>query len=164
MFATHEVMVPARFEVTAARLADFRSRGALPDASEAAYTRGLVAGLDAASFGMLQGLPKLARVRSAEPVQRHGVITMPLRWEITGAPGELFPVLDADLTLTRASEIQTRIRLDGSYRAPFASAAAELGRDAMSRLAVATIGFLLECVADAVTEPVPPGRRVLSFN
>ena len=91
MFAAHEVMVAARFEVTAARLTDFLLRGALPDASESAYTRGLVAGLRTAPFGVIQGLSKLARVQSAEPVHRGGLITMPLRWEVTGGPVSCSP-------------------------------------------------------------------------
>lgn len=153
MFAAHEVMVAARFEVTAARLTDFLVRGALPDASESAYTRGLVAGLRTAPFGVIQGLSKLARVQSAEPVHRDGVITMPLRWEVTGVAGELFPVLDADLTLAGDGAGQTRIRLDASYRPPFAIGGTALDRTVMSRLAAATIGFLMECVVDAVAEP-----------
>ena len=158
MFAAHEATVAARFEVAVARLTDFISRGALPDASEAAYTRGLVAGLEAAPAGVIQGLSKLARVSSSEPVHRDGVFAMPLRWEVTGIAGELFPVLDADLTLARDGGGQTRIRLDASYRVPRAIGGAELDRAVMSRLAAATIGFLAECVADAVAEP-GAGRR-----
>ena len=163
MFAAHEVVVAARFEVAAARLTHFVNRGALRTASETAYTDGLVAGLRVGPFGGLRGLSKLVRVRFAKPVRWDGVITMPMRWETTGAAGELFPVMDADLTLTSDGESQTRIRLDGSYRPPFGRAGAALDRAVMSRLAEATIRSLVEGVADAVADPVPeqqPGREM----
>jgi hypothetical protein len=158
VFAAHEVTVAARFEVAMTRLTLFLRRGALPAASEAAYTRGLVAGLRTAPFGVVQGLSKLVRVRCAAAVQRDDVITMPLRWEVTGPAGELFPVLDADLTLTGDGDGETRIRLDASYRPPFALGGEALDRAVVRRLAAATLQFLVECVADAVADPVPELR------
>ena len=70
-------------------------------ASEAAYKGGLVAGLRVGPFGGVRGLSKLVQVRFTEPVRRDGALRMPVRWEATGAAGELFPVLDGDLTLHR---------------------------------------------------------------
>lgn len=152
-----------RFEVAAARLTHFVNRGALRTASETAYTDGLEAGLRVGPFGGLRGLSKLVRVRFAEPVQRDRLITMPMRWQTTGPAGELFPVMDADLTLINDGESQTRIRLDGSYRPPFGRAGTALDRAVMSRLAEATIRSLVEGIADAVADPAPelqPGREV----
>ncbi len=156
-------MVAAQLEVAAARLTHFVNRGALRTASETAYIDGLVAGLRVGPFGGLRGLSKLVCVRFAEPVQRDSLITMPMRWQTTGTAGELFPVMDADLTLTGDGESQTRIRLDGSYRPPFGRAGAALDRAVMSRLAEATIRSLVEGIADAVADPVPeqqPGSEV----
>jgi hypothetical protein len=155
VFAVHEVTVAAQFEVAAARLAHFVNRGALRTASEAAYKGGLVAGLRVGPFGGVRGLSKLVQVRFAEPVRRDGALTMPLRWEANGTAGELFPVLDGDLTLTDDGDGQTRVRLDGSYRPPFGRAGAALDRAVMSRIAAATIESLVESVADAVADPVP---------
>jgi hypothetical protein len=168
VFAAHECTVAARFDVAAARMTHFINRGALRAASETAYTDGLVAGLRVGPFGEVRGLSKLVRVRFAEPIQRANQIRVPLRWEATGAAGELFPVLDADLTLTGDGDGdgdgdgQTRIRLDGSYRPPFGRAGAALDRAVMSRLAAATIQSLVECVAAAVADPAPelqPGEE-----
>jgi hypothetical protein len=163
VFAAHEVTVAARFDVAAARMTHFINRGALRAASETAFTDGMVAGLRVGPFGGILGLSKLVRVRFAEPIQRPGQIRVPLRWEATGTAGDLFPVLDADLTLTGDSDGDTRIRLDGSYRPPFGRAGAALDRAVMSRLAMATIQSLVECVADAVADPAPepqPGEEL----
>ena len=155
MFAVHEVTVAAGFDVAAARLTHFVNRGALRDASELAYEGGQVAGLRVGPFGGVRALSKLVQVRFTEPVERDESITVPLRWEATGPTGELFPVLDADLTLTADGDGQTRVRLDGSYRPPFGRAGAALDRAVMSRLAGATIRSLVESVAEAVADPVP---------
>ena len=155
MFAAHEVTVAVRFEVAAARLTHFVNRGALRSASETAYLGGQAAGLRVGPFGGVRGLSKLVRVQFTEPVRRDDLVTMPLRWEATGTTGELFPVLDADLTLTGDGGGQTRIRLDGSYRPPFGRAGAALDRAVLRRLAAATIQSLVEGVADAVADPAP---------
>jgi hypothetical protein len=154
VFAAHEVTVAARVEVAAARLTHFVNRGALRSASETAYLDGQVAGLRVGPFGGMRGLSKLVRVQFAEPVRRDDSVTMALRWEATGTTGELFPVLDADLTLTGGGG-RTRIRLDGSYRPPFGRTGAALDRAVLGRLAAATIQSLVESVADAVADPAP---------
>jgi Polyketide cyclase / dehydrase and lipid transport len=158
VFAVHEVTVAVRLEVAAARLTHFANRGALRPASETAYLDGQVDGLRVGPFGGMRGLSKLVRVQFAEPVRRDDSVTMALRWEATGMTGELFPVLDADLTLTGDGGGQTRIRLDGSYRPPFGRTGAALDRAVLRRLAADTIQSLVESVADAVADPAP-GRK-----
>jgi hypothetical protein len=155
VFAAHEVTVAVRFEVAAARLTHFVNRGALRPASETAYLGGQVAGLRVGPFGGVRGLSKLVRIQFTEPVRRDDSVTMALRWEATGTTGELFPVLDADLTLTGDGGGRTRIRLDGSYRPPFGRAGAALDRAVLGRLAAGTIQSLVESVADAVADPAP---------
>jgi hypothetical protein len=159
VFAAHEVTVAVRFEVAAARLTHFVNRGALRSASETAYLDGQVDGLRVGPFGGVRGLSKLVRVQFAEPVRRDDLVTVPLRWEATGTAGELFPVLDADLTLTGDGGGQTRIRLDGSYRPPFGRTGAALDRTVLGRLAACTIRSLVESVADAVAGPAPGRKR-----
>jgi hypothetical protein len=48
--------------------------------------------------GDAPGVSKLVQVRFLNLVHRSATMTVPLRWEVTGAAGGLFPVLDADLT------------------------------------------------------------------
>jgi hypothetical protein len=162
VFAVHEVTVAVRFEVAAARLAHFVNRGALRSASETAYLGGQAAGMRVGPFGGVRGLSKLVRVQFTEPVRREDLVTMPLRWEATGTTGELFPVLDADLTLTRDGGGLTRIRLDGSYRPPFGRTGEALDRAVLGRLAAGSIQSLVESVTDAVADPAPglkPGEE-----
>ena len=97
------------------RPAIFVSDGALRVASEAAYQDGL----DAGQLTEPVQDAKLARVQCAKPVQRGSTLRVPLRWEVTGPVGELFSVLDADLTLSGAGDGRTHVRLDGSYRPLF---------------------------------------------
>ncbi len=109
-------------------------------------------------FGGMPGLSKLVRVCLAEPVRRGAVVSVPLRWEATGATGELFPVLDADLILARHGAEQSLLTLTGSYRPPFGRAGAALDRTLMNRLASATIRALLNGVCSTITDPAaqPP--------
>ena len=153
MFAAHEVTLAAPFEPAVARLMNLLHRDALRDVCEGAYEGGLAGVLRVGPFGGMRGLSKLVRVCFAEPVRRGATITVPLRWEATGAAGELFPVLDADLILARYGEGRSLLTLTGSYRPPFGRAGAALDGAVMHRLATATIRSLLEGVSSALTHP-----------
>lgn len=155
VFAVHEVAVGTGFDVAAVRLADLVSGSALDGASEAAYENGLAAVLRVGPLGGMRGFSKLVQVRFLAPVQRGGTMTVPLRWEATGAAGELFPVLDADLILARYGADQARLAIAGSYRPPFGRAGAALDRAVMHRLATATIRSLLGGIADAIVQLAP---------
>ena len=147
MFAAHEVMIEAQCEVASARLVHLLNWGALRGASEAAYEGGLEAVIRVGPFGSERGLSKLVRVRVLDPVRRGVTMTVSLRWEATGVAGELFPVLDADLTLMPEGDDRSRLGLVGSYRPPFGRAGAAL--------ATATIRSLLDRVAAAIADPAP---------
>lgn len=170
MFATHEVTIDVPFEVAAVRLADRLTGNALDETSKAAYEDSLVTLMRVGPFGDLSGLSKLVRVRIAEPAQHSAVVSVALRWEATGAAGDLFPVLDADLVIAPADFGRTRLALTGSYRPPFGRAGAVLDRAIMRHLATATIRSLVEGMADVIsrTEPhqgaerAPPGPRRLA--
>jgi hypothetical protein len=68
--------------------------------------------------------------------------------------GRLFPVLDADLTVTPADAGRTLMKLDGAYRPPLGAAGATLDRVLLGRAAEATIRSLLTRIAVAVVNPV----------
>ncbi len=159
MFAAGEVVVDARFDAALARLTHLINQGALHAPSEAAYEDGLAAVLRVGPFGSARGLSKLVQVRWLEPVRRGATMRVALRWEATGASGELFPVLDADLTLARHGDDQVLLDLTGSYRPPFGRAGAALDRAIMHRVAAATIKSLLRRVADAVSDPAGQQER-----
>jgi hypothetical protein len=128
MFTGHQITVEVAFEAAAARLTRLLHQGALSDVCEGAYEGGLAMPLRA-------------------------TLTVPLRWEATGAAGELFPVLDADLTMARHGADQTLLMLTGTYRPPFGRAGALLDRAILSRIATATIRSLLHGLAAAITSP-----------
>ena len=153
MFAAEEVVVDVGFDEAEARLTHLINQGALHAPSEAAYEEGLAAVLRVGPFGGTRGLSKLVQVRWLAPIRRGATVRVALRWEATGATGELFPVLDADLTLARHGDDQVLLELTGSYRPPFGRAGAALDRAIMHRVAAATIKSLLGRVADAVCDP-----------
>ncbi len=62
----------------------------------------------------MPGASKLVKVSLLERVPRDDVVVLALRWEATGATGRLFPVLDADLTMTPAGAGHALMRLDRS--------------------------------------------------
>jgi hypothetical protein len=152
MFAAEEVRFEAEFDVATARLTHLINRGALQAPSEAAYEEGLTSLLRVGPFGDARGLSKLVRVSLMEPIWRGVTMSVPLRWEATGSAGDLFPVLDADLILTRHGTDQVLLGLTGSYRPPFGRAGAALDWVIMHRIATATIRSLLGSVADAIAE------------
>jgi len=159
MFAAQEITVEARFDVALARLTHLINRGALHAPSEAAYEDGIAAVLRVGPLGDARGLSKLVRVRWLEPIRRGATMSGPLRWEATGATGELFPVLDADLILAKHGDDQVLLSLTGSYRPPFGWAGAALDRAIMHRVAAATIQSLLARIADAVSDPAAQEAR-----
>ena len=156
MFVAHEAVVEGRYGAVVARLVHLVNWGLLHGVSEAAYERGLEAILRVGPFGAAPGLSKLVRVRALDPVRHGDTTTVSLRWEATGVASELFPVLDADLVLTREGDDDlTRLALVGTYRPPFGRAGAAVDTVVMGRVASATIRSLLERIAAAVADPAP---------
>lgn len=138
----------ARAAVSAAaatgRLADLASSGSLIPASHAAWAEGTARAAPAVR------LPELAVVHFRGPVQRGAVSVLILRWEAADRGGQLFPVLDADITLVPDGEQATLIRLDGVYRIP-----PETGLDPQiaRQAAAAIIRSLLGRIAASITVP-----------
>ena len=161
MFARHELVLGLGFEAARARLVNLTHGGWLAAASDGAYADGLAGLIRVGPFGAVPGASKLVSVRLLEPVPRGEVMVLPLRWEATGVTGRLFPVLDADLTMTPAGAGQTLMTLNGAYRPPLGGIGAELDRVVLRRAAAATIGSLLTRIADALASPAPaPGPAV----
>ena len=158
MFASHEVTVDVGFVAARARLANLTHGGWLAAASGGAYADGLEGLIWVGPFGDVLGASKLVRVELLEPAPRDSVVVLPLRWQATGAMGRLFPVLDADLTLTPAGARQTLMRVDGAYRPPLGGAGAGVDRVLLHRAATGTIRALLTRIADAIARPGPAAQ------
>jgi hypothetical protein len=156
MFIAEVVTAQARYGEAVARLADVINAGALRSASEAAYQDGRAELLRAGALGPARELPDLARVRHLPPIQRSAAMTAPIRWEATGPGGELFPVLDADLTMTPDGDSRIRLRLAGAFR-PLSGWGniMLLGAPISGRFASAAVRSLLRRITGAVAGPVP---------
>src|SRR5215831_10255206 len=158
MFVAHELPVAAGLREAQARFANLLHCAWLAQASMAAY--------DGAVTGLLRVGPagfaaaKLVRVSLLDPVYRGDVMTVGLRWEATGPAGSLFPVLDANISIS-PSQIEgtadgknaARLALTGSYRPPLGRLGAALDQVVLHRVATATIRVLLQDVAAALAGP-----------
>jgi hypothetical protein len=160
MFIARELIVHAEFGDTRARLARIVGAGGLAGVSRAAYEDGLAHLVRVGPFGDVPGVSKLVIIRFLDPVYRKGTMRVALRWEAMGAAGGLFPVLDADLSLSAAGEHSARLGLCGCYRPPLGRVGAALDTAVLRRVAVATIDALLRDVADAVATPAAAPRAV----
>src|SRR5437763_13160760 len=98
MFVRDEVPVEAGFDEARARLA--RLDRWFLSASDDVY-REEVSGLARVGpLGPAPGMSRLAEIRFQSLTVREDRAGLALRWEVRGPGGRLFPVLDADLTLT----------------------------------------------------------------
>ena len=144
MFVANSVELGVPFVTARPRLMELIAGRALADASRAAFDEGLT------RPSAQPGLPspaRLMRVRSLRPAHSPDRVTAALRWEAIGAPGGLFPVLDADLTLTPTSPQATRMSLAGVYRPPFGYLNIDLDPATTGRVAGTTVRALLRAAA-----------------
>ena len=153
MFLASERIIDVPWQAARARLVNLAEGGGLSRVSHSAYQRGLKGVIRVGPLGDVPGVSKLVAVRFLEPLDRGDVTTMGLRWEATGAAAGLFPVLDANITLTPDGDRRTLLAFTGPYRAPLGRLGAGLDKTILHRVATATIRTLLEDVASALTSP-----------
>ena len=143
MFVAHDIECSVDYATARPGLVGLVADRALVDASRAAYHEGLAGlGLDC---------PRLARVRTLTSTRGGGQATAGLRWEATGVSADLFPVLDADLTLSPMGPNSTRLALAGVYRPVFDGLDGNLYPAAVDRVADLTVRALLRSVAGYLT-------------
>jgi hypothetical protein len=152
MFVNEQTELALPFGVTSLRLANMINSGSLAGASQAAYQNGLEALLQVGPMGDTIATTKLVRVRFLRPVYYGDVLRVGMRWEATGAAASLFPILDADISVSSSGE-QSALTIAGTYRPPLGKLGAALDKAVLSRIAVATIRRLLQQLADALLEP-----------
>ena len=98
-------------------------------------------------------MSKLVVVRFSEMTVHQDFAIVAMRWEATGPGGALFPVLDADITLTKAPDDTAILAVWGVYRPPFGGLGAGLDQVVFRRVAQATIGNFTHRIAAAITDP-----------
>ena len=151
MFIGDEVRLGLGFAVARQRMLLLGESGALTGASQDAY--------GTARVGVV-GISKLVRVQARALSWADHSVGMALRWDATGPGGGLFPVLDADLTLTPAPgpSAGSLLTLAGVYRPPLGPAGQALDRAILHRIATATIRrFLTQVAAQLTDQPLPNG-------
>ena len=163
MFVAQDLTVDVGSRVAQARFTNLLRGAWLTEASEAAYDGGLTGLLRVGPAGPVTA--KLVRVRVLDPVYRGDVMTVGLRWEATGPAGSLFPILDADISIspvgeegTDAAEQSARLALAGAYRPLLGRLGAGLDRVVLHRVATMTMRTLLHSVAKTITNPASTGR------
>lgn len=153
MFVNDEVRVEVSAAAAAAQRTNLITGRSLIPASHHAWGEGI------ARVGPLPGLSRLARVQFLELASQGTMTRLALRWEATGLTGPMFPVLDANLTLTPDGDQATWVRLQGVYGPPGGYIGAGLDRAVLHRIAAATIRSFLTGIAAAITDPVPATMR-----
>ena len=121
VFVAREIVTRVGFTAATGRLANLLTGNTLQNASRSAYGDGLTALIP---VGPAPGLTRLVRAQFRDLVVRDDTAVLTVRWEPPGPAPALFPVLDADITLTPAGDNATLLRLDGSYRPPLGAAGA----------------------------------------
>jgi hypothetical protein len=153
MFVAEDVTVGTGYGAAQARFANLLHGGWLAETSQAACEGGVAGLLRVGPVAPVAA--KLVRVCVLDPVYRGEVMTVGLRWEAVGAAGSLFPMLDANISISPAGEDTARLSLAGSYRPPLGRLGAGLDRAVMHRVAAATMRCLLRSVAEALLSPAP---------
>jgi len=151
MFIGAEIRLDVGFSAAEARLANLAHGGQLRRASESAHKWGA----DQAQVSPLgaPGMSRLVKVQVRHLVTHEDSAVWALRWEATGSTGALFPVLDADITLTQAGEQATVLAVSGAYRPPLGSLGAGLDRAIMHLVAEATIRAFTRQIGAAIVNP-----------
>ena len=96
-------------------------------------------------------MSRLVQVHYRDLTERNDSAGLALRWEAIGPCGELFPVLDADITLSPLGKQATLLTLAGAYRPPLGSLGAGLDRAILHRVAAVTIRNFIKRVAAGIT-------------
>jgi hypothetical protein len=171
MFIAQELTVDVGLDAAQARFANLLGGDWLAEVSGAAYDGALTGLLRVGPAGLAAG--KLVRVRFLDPIYRDDVMSVGLRWEATGPAGSMFPVLDANITISPTEEQSTtageagtptagqqsaRLALTGAYRPPLGRLGAGLDQMVLHRVATATMRSLLRSVAEAIASPATAGQ------
>lgn len=153
MFVGDQMCLDIGYAVARERLLRLGESGALFGASDEAYGTARVG---------VPGVSKLIRVQARELAWTDTSAGLALRWEATGPGSGLFPVLDADLTLSPAAGPGSGsvLELAGVYRPPLGLVGQALDRAVLHRVAVTTVRRFLSQVAAQLADEAVAGQPV----
>lgn len=149
-----EMLAGVAFEVAVARLRDLAG-GWLAGVSWQAYHDEGHSLVRVGPAGPTAGLSRLVEVAFRDVTMHGESAVMALRWAAAGPGGGLFPVLDADLTLSRYEPSGTLVTMAGVYRTPLGTVGALLDRAGLHLVAQATARAFVRQIALAVADPAP---------
>src|ERR1017187_2657640 len=155
MFVRAEAQAEISLTLAQARLANLARAGWLLSASQGAYGAGATDLARADPPGSVRGKSRLVNVHFRYLTADGGSAHPGLRWEAIGPGGELFPTLDADITLSPTGEHGTTLPLAGVYRPPPGNLGGELDQGVLRRGAEATIHTFVNRIAEAIFAPGP---------
>ncbi len=150
MFVAGQVQAEVSFALAQARLVRLARAGGLLGASQGAYGAGLAGLVPADPPGYEPAVAGLVRVRFGDLIAQPDSAHVALRWEAIAPGGELFPALDADLTLSPAGDQATTLMLAGVYRLPPGTQGDGLDRTVARRVATTTIQAFLDRIVTAI--------------
>jgi hypothetical protein len=160
MFIGAEVSLGLGFNAAQARLANLASGGLLHHASEDAY-RKLGSGLARVGpLGSAPGASKLVAVQFGDMAVHENFATVAIRWQATGPGAALFPVLDADIMLTKAGDDASILEVQGVYRPPLGRLGAGLDQVFLHRVAQPTIRSFTHRIGTAITDPATAAAHI----
>lgn len=143
------------FAVAQARLANLARGGWLLAASKSACSEGANSPAYSGLPRPARGMSRLVSVYSRDLVVRPASAHLAIRWVATIPGGEVYPALDADITLTPAGRGATTLTLAAAYRPAPENQGDDLDRAALRRMADVTIQALINRIAEAIAIPHP---------
>jgi hypothetical protein len=166
MFLAGEILMDLSFPVARAGLVRLAATGVLASASERAYGDGAAEMIRTGPRGAGAGIPGLAGVHYREAAASEESAVLALRWEAAGPAGRVFPAMDADLTLTAAGELASRLSAAAVFRPPPGGCGTGCDRASAGPAAAAAVRSLLSRIAAALSDPeaaacIAGGARVL---
>ena len=142
MFVEAEFVVPLPLGVAKEALDRAVADGGLVAESRRAVEEGLVFLMPVGPRGS-QGPARDVLVRLLPVHQSGDRYLLPLRWEVTGPAGQLFPTLDGNMGLTADGELMSRLSIVASYDPPMGRLGTTIDKAIMSRVANATMTSFL---------------------
>jgi hypothetical protein len=160
MFVTEETTLGLPLGRAVAQLGSAVESGWFGEVSDHAYAAGLAVPTRAGPLGDVCGPAKTVQVRLSGPRERMTGVAYALRWVATGPAGGLFPVLDADLSLTRVDASRSRLAIIACYRPALGTPSVRPDRLLLSRVARATLRPLLDSLAQEMTQQAWTSARI----
>jgi hypothetical protein len=103
----------------------------------------------------VHAMSRLVSVYCRGPVVHRASAHLAIRWVATRPGGELYPALDADITLAPAGKDATTLTLAAVYRLSRRNEGNDLDRATLRPIADVTIRAFIDRIAEAMAVPSP---------